>query len=311
MTRKLITAAAQMGPISKSETRADTVGRLLEMMREAKARGCELVVFTEMALTTFFPRWMIEDEAELDSYYEAEMPSVATQPLFDEAKKLGIGFYLGYAELIINDGVKSRFNTSILVDQNANIIGKYRKIHLPGYSEPQPNRDFQHLEKRYFEPGDLGFPVFRGFNGHMGMAICNDRRWPETYRVMGLQDVEMVMLGYNTPFGHVGDQAMDSLTLFHNHLSMQAGAYQNATWVVGTAKCGEEEGSKMGGQSVIIAPSGEIVAQSFTVEDEVITASCDLNLGKRYKETIFDFAAHRRPEHYSLIVERTGAVPPK
>jgi len=311
MTRKLITAAAQMGPISKSETRADTVGRLLEMMREAKARGCELVVFTEMALTTFFPRWMIEDEAELDSYYEAEMPSVATQPLFDEAKKLGIGFYLGYAELIIKGGFKRRFNTSILVDQNSNIIGKYRKIHLPGYSEPQPNRDFQHLEKRYFEPGDLGFPVFRGFNGHMGMAICNDRRWPETYRVMGLQDVEMVMLGYNTPFGHVGDQAMDSLTLFHNHLSMQAGAYQNATWVVGTAKCGEEEGSKMGGQSVIIAPSGEIVAQSFTVEDEVITASCDLNLGNRYKETIFDFAAHRRPEHYGLIVEQIGAVPPK
>ncbi len=310
MNRNLITAAAQMGPISKHESRSDTVGRLIEMMRESKARGCELVVFTEMALTTFFPRWMIEDEAELDSYYEIDMPSAATQPLFDEAKKLSIGFYLGYAELIIKDGLKRRFNTSILVDSNARIIGKYRKIHLPGHYEPQPNRDFQHLEKRYFEPGDLGFPVFKAFNGHMGMAICNDRRWPETYRVMGLQDVEMVMLGYNTPFGHVGDQAMDSLTLFHNHLSMQAGAYQNATWVVGTAKCGNEEGSRMGGQSVIIAPSGEIVAQSVTVEDEVITARCDLNFGKRYKETIFDFEAHRRPEHYSLIVERSGAVAP-
>ena len=310
MNRNLITAAAQMGPISKHESRSDTVGRLIEMMRESKARGCELVVFTEMALTTFFPRWMIEDEAELDSYYEIDMPSAATQPLFDEAKKLSIGFYLGYAELIIKDGLKRRFNTSILVDSNARIIGKYRKIHLPGHYEPQPNRDFQHLEKRYFEPGDLGFPVFKAFNGHMGMAICNDRRWPETYRVMGLQDVEMVMLGYNTPFGHVGDQAMDSLTLFHNHLSMQAGAYQNATWVVGTAKCGNEEGSRMGGQSVIIAPSGEIVAQSVTVEDEVITASCDLNFGKKYKETIFDFEAHRRPEHYNLIVERSGAVAP-
>ncbi|NKB27603.1 MAG: hypothetical protein GKR99_08640 [Rhodobacteraceae bacterium] len=103
---------------------------------------------------------------------------------------------------------------------------------------------------------------------------------------------------------------MDSLTLFHNTLSMQAGAYQNATWVVGTAKCGNEEGSKMGGQSVIIAPSGEIVAQAVTVEDEVITASCDLDMGRRYKETVFDFAAHRRPEHYGMIVERTGAIPP-
>ncbi len=310
MASNLITAAAQMGPIAKSETRADTVARLLSMMREAKGRGADLVVFTELALTTFFPRWMIEDEAELDSYYETSMPSAATQPLFEESKKLGIGFYLGYAELIIDGPTKHRFNTSILVDKSGAIVGKYRKVHLPGWAEPLPNREFQHLEKRYFEPGDLGFPVFRTMGGIMGMAICNDRRWPETYRVMGLQGVEMVMLGYNTPFGHLGRQEIDSLTLFHNHLSMQAGAYQNATWVVGTAKCGNEEGSKMGGQSVIIAPSGEIVAMATTVEDEVITARCDLDMGRIYKETIFNFAQHRRPEHYGLITERTGAILP-
>lgn len=310
MTRYLITAAAQMGPIARSETRADTVQRLVGMMREARARGAELVVFTEMALTTFFPRWLITDEEELDSFYETEMPSAATRPLFDEAARLGIGFCLGYAELVVEGGRKRRFNTSILVDRTGTIIGKYRKVHLPGHDEPQPGRAFQHLEKRYFEPGDLGFPVFRGFGGVMGMAICNDRRWPETYRVMGLQGVDMVMLGYNTPFDHTGDEAVNSLTLFHNHLSMQAGAYQNATWVVGTAKCGTEEGSKMGGQSVIVAPSGEIVAQAVTVEDEVITAKCDLDMGRIYKETIFNFARHRRPEHYRLIVDRKGAVPP-
>ncbi len=106
----------------------------------------------------------------------------------------------------------------------------------------------------------------------MGMAICNDRRWPETYRVMGLQEVDMVMLGYNTPFGYLGRQEIDSLTLFHSHLSMQAGADHNATWVVGNARCGNEEGSRIGGQSVIIAPSGENTAMATTVEDEVITA---------------------------------------
>ena len=187
MTRHLITASAQMGPIAKSESRKVTVGRLLEMMREAHGRGAKLVVFTEMALTTFFPRWMIEDEAELDSYYETAMPSPATQPLFDEAAKLGIGFYLGYAELVVKAGVKHRYNTAILVDQTGKIVGKYRKVHLPGWAEPLPDRAFQHLEKRYFEPGDLGFPVWRTMGGIMGMAICNDRRWPETYRVMGLQ----------------------------------------------------------------------------------------------------------------------------
>ncbi|MDP1731404.1 MAG: N-carbamoyl-D-amino-acid hydrolase [Devosia sp.] len=310
MARIVHAASAQMGPIAKSETRKDTVKRLVALMREAKGRGAELVVFTELALTTFFPRWLIEDEAELHRYYERQMPGPETQPLFDEAKKLGVGFYLGYAELVEEEGRTRRFNTSVLVGRNGAIIGKYRKVHLPGHSEPQPNRVHQHLEKRYFEPGNYGFKVWRGFGGVMGMCICNDRRWPETYRVMGLQGVDMIMLGYNTPFDHTGHPDIDGLTSFHNHLSMQAGAYQNATWVIGTAKCGTEEGSKMLGQSAIIAPSGEIVAQAVSLEDEVITAKCDLDLGTRYRETIFNFAKHREPDAYRLIVERKGSVPP-
>ncbi len=164
MSRIVNTAAAQMGPISKSETRKDTVKRLVALMREAKGRGAELVVFTELALTTFFPRWLIDDEAELDAWYESEMPGPDTQALFDEAKKLGVGFNLGYAELVNEGGRKRRFNTSILVDRSGNIVGKYRKVHLPGHSEPQPGRTHQHLEKRYFEPGNLGFGVWRALS---------------------------------------------------------------------------------------------------------------------------------------------------
>jgi predicted amidohydrolase len=128
-----------MGPIAKAEDRASCVKRLLAMMREAKSRGAELVVFPELALTSFFPRWVIDDEDELDSWYEREMPNPDTAALFEEAKKLGIGFYLGYAELAFEDNRKRRFNTSIVVDQAGSIVGKYRKVHLPGHSEPQPN----------------------------------------------------------------------------------------------------------------------------------------------------------------------------
>jgi len=310
MSRVINIASAQMGPIARDESRASCVNRLIAMMREAKARGAELVVFPELALTTFFPRWVIEDEAELDAWYERAMPGPETAPLFEAAKRLGVGFYLGYAELVAEGGAKHRYNTAIIVDRHGAIIGKYRKIHLPGHDTPQPGRTHQHLEKKYFEPGNLGFPVWRAFGGVVGMCICNDRRWPETYRVMGLQGVEMVMLGYNTPIDHTGFIDIDGLTSFHNHLSMQAGAYQNATWVVGTAKCGNEEGSVMMGESAIIAPSGEIVAQAITREDEVITAKADLDLGTRYRQTIFDFARHREPESYRLIVERKGAIPP-
>ncbi len=285
--------------------------RLLGLLAEAHRRGCDLVVFPELALTTFFPRWWMEDQAEIDAFFEREMPGPETRPLFDEARRLGLGFCIGYAELSVDEGRPRRFNTAILVDKTGRIVGKYRKIHLPGHAQHEPSRAFQHLEKRYFEVGNLGWPVWRAFGGLFGMCICNDRRWPETYRVMGLQGVEMILLGYNTPVHNPPAPEHDLLGLFHNHLVMQAGAYQNGTWVVGVAKCGREEGCDMIGQSAIIAPSGEIVAMCSTLDDELITAGCDLDAGRSYKETVFNFARHRRPEHYRMIVERTGAELPE
>ena len=203
------------------------------------------------------------------------------------------------------------FNTAILTDKRARIIGKYRKVHLPGHAEFDPDRSFQHLEKRYFEPGDLGFPVWRALGGVLGMCICNDRRWPETYRVMGLQGVEMVVLGYNTP--SLNSQKQDEgpeKRLFHNRLSVQAGAYQNSTFVVAVAKAGSEDGHPMIGGSLIVAPDGEIVAEAKTEGDELLVHACDLDETEFGKNTIFDFARHRRIEHYGLITSRTGAVAP-
>ncbi len=310
MTRLLTLGAAQMGPIARAESRQTVVARLLELLREAASMKCDIVVFPELTLTSFFPRWFMENQAEIDAYFEREMPNPATQPLFDEARRLGIGFYLGYAELVEENGRTRHFNTSILIDKAGNLAGKYRKVHLPGHAEYENYRPFQHLEKRYFEVGDLGFPVWRTMDGNMGMCICNDRRWPETYRVMGLQDVELVMCGYNSPVHNPPAPQHDHLTSFHNHLSMQAGAYQNATWMVGVAKAGREEGCDLLGQSSIIAPSGEITAMTSTMDDELIVAKCDLDLCRSYKETWFAFDKHRRPEHYGLIVERTGAIPP-
>ena len=271
-------------------------------MRQASDQSCQLVVFPELALTTFFPRWYLDDvPAELNSYYETEMPGLETQRLFDEAKSLGIGFYLGYAELT-SEG--QRFNTSVLVDEVGSLVGKYRKVHLPGHEEHEPERPFQHLERRYFEEGPDGFSVWEAFGGVMGMALCNDRRWPETYRVMGLQNVEMILIGYNTPMHYAPDPSQNPLQSFHNHLVMQAGAYQNGTWVIGVAKGGVEEGVDSLAESVIIAPSGQIVAQAQTSDDELLVADCDLDWCKHYKDTLFDFDRYRRPEMYEFITRQ-------
>jgi predicted amidohydrolase len=310
MARIVTVGAAQLGPVARTETRPQVVTRLLALMRQAKAHGCDIVVYPELALTTFFPRWFFDRQDEIDAFFEREMPSKDTQPLFDAARELGIGFYLGYAELAAEGGRTRRFNTAILVDKAGRIVGKYRKVHLPGHAEHEPWRRFQHLEKRYFETGDLGFPVFRAFGGILGMCICNDRRWPETYRVMGLQGVEMVLLGYNTPVHNPPAPEHDALSHFHNELVMQAGAYQNGTWVVGVAKCGCEEGVDQIGNSIVVAPSGEIVAACTMLADELAVARCDLDLTKSYKSTVFNFAKHREPQTYGMIVERKGAIPP-
>ena len=99
MSRVITVGAAQLGPIQRADARPQVVKRLLELLHQAKSHGCDLVVFPELALTTFFPRWWMEKQAEIDAFFEREMPGPETLPLFDEARRLGIGFYLGYAEL--------------------------------------------------------------------------------------------------------------------------------------------------------------------------------------------------------------------
>ncbi|WP_158670408.1 nitrilase-related carbon-nitrogen hydrolase, partial [Bradyrhizobium guangdongense] len=261
---------------------------------------------------TFFPRWLLEGGA-LDRYFERSMPNPAVAKLFDRARALRVGFYVGYAELTPEG---RRYNCSVLVDRDGEILGRYRKVHLPGSVEPRPGARYQQLEKRYFEYGDLGFPAFRAGSSWahaiMGMMICNDRRWPESWRVLGLQGVELVCIGYNSaaydPNGGATEDG--ALRTFHSTLVTQANAYMNATWAISVAKAGEEDGSGLIGGSCIVDPNGRIVAQAQTLTDEVIVADIDLDLCRQGKDKMFNFAAHRRPDQYRVITERAGVIEP-
>ncbi|MDQ1431763.1 MAG: N-carbamoyl-D-amino-acid hydrolase [Actinomycetota bacterium] len=297
MSRPLTIAAAQMGPIARDETRPEVVERLLTLLRDAAERGAELVVFPELALTTFFPRWDL-DEDEMLTFFEREMPNDETRPLFEEAARLGVGFHLGYAELT-PDG--HRYNSAVVVGRDGKVVARYRKVHLPGHEEPEGWRPFQHLERKYFEPGPDGFHATEAFGGVMGVALCNDRRWSETYRVFGLQGVELLLVGYNTPVHYAPDPNQDHLQAFHNNLVMASGAYQNGMFVVGVAKAGVEEGVELLADSQIIGPSGEVIARAGGCGDELVIAVCDLDLCDRYKQTVFDFQRYRRPSMYGAI----------
>jgi predicted amidohydrolase len=314
MSRSILVAGAQMGPTQRADSRAATLARLVALLDQAAAKGAKLVVFPELAFTTFFPRWpMDRDDPELLASFETAMPNPAVQPLFDRARALGVGFYIGYAELT-PDG--RRFNSAVTVGPDGAILFKYRKIHLPGSDRVKPGQRYQQLEKMYFEYGDLGFPVARGPEAWgrpvLGMLICNDRRWPEGWRVLSLQGVELVMICYNSaaydPNG--GESESAELRTFHSKLAAQSNAYMNATWAVAVAKAGNEDGAGLIGGSVIVDPNGVIVAEATTLADEVILAEVDFDACRQGKEKMFNFAQHRRPQWYGPITGQVGAVVP-
>ncbi len=307
MDRTFAMAVAQVGGIQPDESRSQVVTRLVRLLAEAVRGGASFVVFPELTLCTFFPRYWSDEISDMHRWFETEMPNDEVAPLFAAAKESGVGFYLGYAELTA-DG--HRYNTAVLVDSVGAIVGKYRKIHLPGHADHRPDLRAQHLEKRYFEVGDLGFGVFDVDGVRFGMCLCNDRRWPEVYRVLALQSADVVVLGYNTPLEVPGWQEAPHLKMSTHLLSLRAGAYQNALWVAAAAKSGTEDGARMIGGSAIASPAGEIVARAVGDGDEVVLARVDLDLSEPFRQGVFDFAAHRRPEHYRLIVDRVGRGEP-
>ncbi len=312
MPRILRVAAAQMGPNQRADSREAILARMIALLDQAADQGAQLVVFPELAFTTFFPRWLLTP-AELEAYFEPAMPNPMVSALFDRARERKVGFYVGYAEKTA-DG--HHFNSSITVGPDGELLGKYRKVHLPGSVEPRAGDKFQQLEKRYFEYGDLGFSAFYGPEAWgspvTGMLVCNDRRWPEAWRCYGLQSVELMLIGYNSaaydPNG--GKTENEELRTFHSTLAVQANAYMNATWAVSVAKAGNEDGSGLIGGSLIVDPNGVIVAQAQSLGDEVLVVDIDLDACRQGKEKMFNFAAHRRPAQYRRIVDQVGAEPP-
>lgn len=341
MARTLKIAAAQMGAVHLTSTRAETLARMIKLLHSANELGAQVVLFPETAFTTFFPRHLIEDREKLESYFEHDdnLPEGAnTKPLFDEAKKLGIDISVGFAERT-KEG--QGYNTSVYYSaKQGQIIAKYRKVHLPGTKEPFENPDaVNQLEKRYFEPGNLGFQAFRvpdlvggalkkgaelkAGEGDpiMGMMICNDRRWAEGWRCYGLQGVEVVLCGYNTA-GWAPDlwgtrkpmtpEEAEIDAVFHHKLSMQGNSYMNSCFSVSAAKAGMEDGKyDLIGGSCITCPEGHVLAEARTKEDEIVFAEIDLEDCRQGKEKTFDFDRHRRIDQYGPITVQTGVVEPE
>ena len=110
MPRIIKVAAAQLGPISREETRSSAINRMISLMRKAKKEDANFIVYPELALTTFFPRWYFEKQSEIDEFFETEMPNDSTRPLFNEACKLKIALIL----VMLNSRLKTVFIITII-----------------------------------------------------------------------------------------------------------------------------------------------------------------------------------------------------
>jgi len=332
-----------MGPVHVSSSRQDTLQRMISLLRAASSLGAQLVLFPELAFTTFFPRHLIADEAELESYFDAAntiTSSPDTEELFTEAKRLGVDISVGFAERTVEG---TGYNASVYYSAGkGETIAHYRKVHLPGTKEPFENPDaVNQLEKRYFSPGNLGFKAFRApgllenaakkgeeeekgpgkGDPILGMMICNDRRWAEGWRCYGLQGVEVILCGYNTA-GFAPDlwgmrkpmtpSEAEEDAIFHHKLVMQANSYMNSCFSVSAAKAGLEDGKyDLIAGSCITSPEGRIIAEAKGKGDEIVFAEIDLEDCRQGKEKTFDFDRHRRVEQYGLIIEQTGVVEPE
>jgi predicted amidohydrolase len=294
--------------------------RLIALLNSSVEQGAQLVVFPETTFTTFFPRYLFDNDEEMESYFEQDnggdsiADSKNVKPLFDRAKELRVDIWVGYGERT-SEG--RHFNSAVYFSGRlSKVLSKYRKVHVPGYKElPFPGAEV-HLEKRYFEFGDLGFQAFRAPNlvsnsekagtseqdtsgkGDviLGSLICNDRRWSEGWRAYGLQGVELVMVGFNTngkaddiyrPPKPISLEDARKEALFHHRLVMQANSYANSCFSISAGRCGMDDGhfDLIGGSSIVDS-DGHIIAEAKTTDDEVVLATIDLNECQRGKKDV-------------------------
>ena len=284
MPRYITVAAAQMGPNNEGTPREEIVERMLLLLERARQDNVEVIVYPEMALTTYFPKKIRRD---FDQFFESEVPPKALEPLLRRAAEARIAVHVGFCEKA--DG--KYFNSALLTDRDGRLCGTFRKIHLPGTKAPDGFA--QVYEPYYFAHGDTGYRVWDCAGAQVGIAICQDRRYPESYRALALQGAELILIGYNTP--------ISALALDLNELCMRAGAYANACFVVGSAKAGIEDGVELIGGSCVINPLGQVVAKASTTGDELITARIDLDQMTPVRKR-WNFLGRRQPQHYGPLL---------
>jgi predicted amidohydrolase len=252
---EIVIACIQMEPIVGAKQA--NVAKGLERIGQAAANNARLVVLPELASSGY----MFRDRAEAFALAEEVPAGETTAAWIDAARRHDVTIVVGIAER----AGAALYNSAVVVDPSG-YIGTFRKVHLWA------------AENLFFEPGDLGFPVFKTPIGRIGVAICYDSWFPETFRLHALQGADIVCVPTNwvpIPGQEAGRPAMASI--LH-----QAAAHSNSIFVACADRVGTERGQRFEGQSVIVDCTGWFVAGPASRDrEEIIYGRVDLANARR------------------------------
>jgi N-carbamoylputrescine amidase len=285
-------AGAQFAGSADKEANVRTAER---MVREAAGRGARIVCLPELFSTMYF---CVETRPEYFAWAEP-VPGPTIERMGALARELGIALIAPVFERA-PDG--RHFNTAAVLGPDGGLIGKYRKSSIPwmdAAQSPEPRGN----EKFFFAPGDLGFPTFDTPFARIGILICYDRHFPEAARVLGLGGAEIVFV----------PTATTRMARYLWDVELRAHAIANIYYVCGVNKVGVDAGGSARdhhGNSMIVSPRGEILAEASATADDIAVADVDLSSLPRLR-SLWGYYRDRRPDQYGPVVtEPAGAMHP-
>jgi N-carbamoylputrescine amidase len=263
------------------------------LVREAAQQGAKIILIQELFETPYF---CIDEDSK---YYELATPvedNQTVQQMATLAQELEVVLPVSVFERANN----ALFNTLVMIDADGRILGKYRKSHIPdapGYSE-----------KYYFNPGDLGFPVWHSKYARIGALICWDQWFPEAARILALKGAEVIL--YPSAIGS-DLNSDDTIALKHWQNTMRGHAAANIVPVIASNRIGTEEGKsgsiRFYGASFISDHTGELLGECDQESESILVRDIDLEAIDRYR-LHWNLFRDRRPEAYREILSLDGTI---
>jgi len=258
------------------------IAKAADMVQQAAAGGANIVCLQELFASRYFPQTV--DVKHYGLAHSLPDESVAVMQKIAAAEKLTI---IVPVYECARPGIN--FNTAVIVDADGSIAGKFRKVHIP--------EGPQYLEKYYFTPGNLGYPVFKTAYATIGVGICWDEWFPEVARILGIKGAEIIF--YPSAIGSEPDRPEYSSQAAWETVIKSHGI-ANGLFVAALNRVGREDEMSFYGGSFISNPFGDVVARGDSHRDQVVAAELDLKQIMEFRN-LFHFYRDRRPETYSEL----------